>query len=248
MTSTQDKSAGSGRRTALVVGVIALAALGGWFAHRQFAPASDRAAVEQIVRSYILEHPEILPEAMDNLQRNQGRGQLAQVRTPVHTPFPGAVLGNPRGSVTLVEFTDFACGYCRKSVGDIAALAKANPDLKIVIRELPIISPHSAAAARMALAAAEQGKYPQFHDAMFSAGQLDPVSIEAAAGVAGLDMERARKVAASAPVEEEIQRNMALAQKLGFGGTPSWVAGDELISGAVGTDKLAEAIKAARKS
>ncbi|MBB4857991.1 protein-disulfide isomerase [Novosphingobium chloroacetimidivorans] len=248
MTSTQDKTAAGRRRTVLVAGAIVLAALGGWFAHRQFAPVADRAAVEQIVRSYILEHPEILPEAMDNLQRNQGRTQLAQVRTPVEAPFPGAVLGNPRGSVTLVEFTDFACGYCRKSVGDIAALAKANPDLKIVIRELPIISPHSAAAAKMALAAAEQGKYPQFHDAMFSAGQLDPAAIETAASAAGLDLERARKVAASAPVAEEIQRNLALAQKLGFGGTPSWVAGDELISGAVGTDRLAEAIKAARKS
>lgn len=247
MTENQDKKA-SGGRTVLVVGLVALAAVGGWFAHRQFAPAADRAAVEQIVRSYILEHPEILPQAMDNLQRNQGRSQLAQVRTPVHAPFPGAVLGNPHGSVTLVEFTDFACGYCRQSVGDIAALAQANPDLKIVIRELPIISPHSAAAAKMALAAAEQGKYRQFHDAMFSAGQLDPASIEAAAGAAGLDMARARKVAASAPVAEELQRNLALAQKLGFGGTPSWVAGDELISGAVGTDRLAEAIKAARKS
>ncbi len=242
------KPAASASRIALVAGLMVLAALAGWFASRHFGPASDKAAVERIVRSYILEHPEILPEAMENLQRNQGRDQLAQVREPVRRPFPGAVLGNPDGAVTLVEFTDFACGYCRKSVPDIAALAKANPDLRIVIRELPIISPHSAAAARMALAAAEQGKYQPFHDAMFAAGQLDPATIEAAARTAGLDLDRARKVAASAPVTAEISQNMALAQKLGFQGTPSWVAGDQLIAGAVGVDKLAEAVKAARAS
>jgi protein-disulfide isomerase len=243
-----DQHKPGGSRIALIVALMVVAGVGGWFAHRQLGPAADRTAVEMIVRSYILEHPEILPEAMENLQRNQGRSQLAQVRAPVHQAFPGAVLGNPRGSVTLVEFTDFACGYCRKSVDDLAALTQANPDLKIVIREMPVISPHSAAAAKMALAAAEQGKYAQFHQAMFAAGQLDPATIEAAARSAGLDLDRARKVAASKPVAEELERNVALAQKLGFGGTPSWVAGDELIAGAVGLDRLTEAVKAARKS
>jgi protein-disulfide isomerase len=246
--AAQEKPSGGASRIALVAALMAVAAVGGWFAHRQLGPAADRAAVETIVRSYILEHPEILPEAMENLQRNQGRGQLAQVRGPVHHVFPGAILGNPRGSVTLVEFTDFACGYCRKSVEDIDALIAANPDLKVVLREMPIISPHSAAAAKMALAAAEQGKYAQFHQAMFAAGQLDPATIDAAAQTAGLDLDRARKVAASAPVAAELEQNVALAQKLGFGGTPSWVVGDELIPGAVGVDRLSEAVKAARAS
>ncbi len=247
MTTRKDSPSGSGR-IALIIALMAVAGVGGWFAHRQLAPASDKAAVERIVRSYILEHPEILPEAMENLQRNQNRGQLAVVRAPVNQPFPGAVLGNPRGSVTLVEFTDYACGFCRKSLGDLDALVKANPDLRVVVRELPIISPQSTPAAKMALAAAEQGRYAQFHQAMFAAGQLDPAAIDAAARASGLDLARARKVAASAPVAQELQRNLALAQKLGFGGTPSWVAGDQLISGAVGFDKLAEAVKAARPS
>ncbi|MET1754124.1 DsbA family protein [Novosphingobium sp. RD2P27] len=228
--------------------LMAVAAALGWFANRQLGAPRDRAAVEEIVRAYILEHPEILPEAMENLQRNQGRNQLAQVRESVEQPFPGAVLGNPSGSVTLVEFTDFACGYCRHSVEDVAKLTRENPDLKVVVRELPIISPHSAEAAKMALAAAEQGKYAAFHKAMFAAGQLDAASIEAAARRAGLDLERARKVAASAPVAAELERNLGLAQTLGIGGTPSWVAGDELISGAVGVDRLAEAVNAARAS
>jgi protein-disulfide isomerase len=250
MNATSQGAKGSGGRVALAVALMALAGVGGWYAQRTIGgpAASDKAQIERIVHAYLLEHPEILPEAMENLQRNQNRSQLAQVKGPVETPFPGAVLGNPRGTVTLVEFTDFACGFCRRSVPDVAALAKSNPDLRIVIRELPIISPHSGAAAKMALAAAEQGKYAQFHEAMFAAGQLDPQTIEATARSIGLDMDRAHKVAASAPVAEELQRNVALAQRLGFSGTPSWVAGDQLVSGAVGVDRLAEAVAQARKS
>ncbi|MEW9854882.1 DsbA family protein [Novosphingobium sp. M1R2S20] len=240
------KTAGGPVRIMLVILLVAAAAALGWFANRQFSVPADRAAIEKIVHSYILEHPEILPEAMENLQRNQSRDQLAQVRDTLEQPFPGAVLGNPRGSVTLVEFTDFACGYCRRSVEDVAQLTRDNPDLKVVVRELPIISPHSAAAAKMALAAAEQGKYAQFHNAMFAAGQLDESSIQAAARAAGLDIDRARRVAESAPVAAELERNLSFAQKLGFAGTPSWVAGDELISGAVGVDRLAQAVEAAR--
>jgi protein-disulfide isomerase len=111
---------------------------------------------------------------------------------------------------------------------------------------LPIISPHSPEAARMAMAAAEQGKYPQFHDAMYAAGQVDGPTIAAVAQKIGLDMDRARRVAASPTTEAEIGRNLEIAQRLGFSGTPSWIAGDKLIPGAVGFDQLSDAVKAAR--
>lgn len=205
-----------------------------------------RIAVERVVHDYILDHPEILPQAMDNLQRKQSAETLAGVRQSVETPFPGAVLGNPNGRVTLVEFSDYACGFCRQSLPDVAALIARNPDLRIVMRELPIISPHSPAAARMALAAAEQGKYAAFHDAMFAAGQVDEPTIEAVAKKIGLDLDRARRVAASPQAEAELTRNLDVAGKLGFSGTPSWVVGDRLIAGAVGIDQLARALDAAR--
>lgn len=221
-----------------VLGLAALGA-GGWY--------GGRMAVERVVHDYILEHPEILPQAMDNLQRREAGRQLAGVRQTIETPFPGAVLGNPRGTVTLVEFTDFACTYCRRSLPDVAALVAANPDLRIVVRELPVISPHSADAARMALAAAQQGKYAAFHDAMFAAGQVDPQTIDAVARSVGVDIERARRVAASQPVSEEIERNLDVAGRLGFSGTPSWVVGDQLISGAVGLERLSQAVQDARK-
>lgn len=215
---------------------------------READPTSgDRAAVEKIVREYILDHPEILPQAMENLQKRENAQALSGIKDAVHAPFPGAVLGNPQGKVTLVEFTDFACTFCRQSVAEVEQLIAANPDLRVVIRELPILSPQSANAAKMALAAAEQGKYAAFHNAMYAAGQPGPETIAAAAQAAGLDMDRARKTIADPRLEAELTRNVEFARRLGFNGTPSWIAGDALLSGAVGKDKLAEAIEAARK-
>jgi protein-disulfide isomerase len=208
---------------------------------------ADRAAIEKVVHDYILEHPEILPQAMANLQKKENAQALSGIRDDVHKPFPGAVLGNPQGQVTLVEFTDFACTFCRQSVAEVEQLIAANPDLRVVIRELPILSPQSADAAKMALAAAQQGKYAAFHRAMFAAGRPAPDTIAAAAQAAGLDMGRARKDIADPRLEAELNRNVDFARQLGFNGTPSWIAGETLLSGAVGQDKLNEAIAAARK-
>lgn len=228
----------NGMKYAAIAGCIALVGAGGWY--------GGRIAVEHVVHDYIMEHPEILPQAMEELQRRQDAQQLASVRSTVETPFPGAVLGNPKGKVTLVEFMDFACGYCRQSLPDVQQLIAQNPDLRIVVRELPIISPQSPDAAKMGLAAAEQGKYPAFHEAMFAAGQLDPQTIDAVARKVGLDMDRAHKFAASPTAEAEINRNLSLASALGFSGTPSWIAGDRLIAGAVGLNQLTKAVQTAR--
>ena len=252
-----DLKTASGKRVLaiLAIPVLIIALFGAWFwysAREAAGPAAglaqrDRAAIEQVVREYILAHPEVLPEAMENLQRRDNAQRLTAVRADLERPFPGAVLGNPAGKVTLVEFTDFGCGYCRQSVADVDELIRRNPELRVVVRELPILSPHSADAARMGLAAAEQGKYGAFHRLMFAAGRPDAATIESAARQAGLDLERAHKVAAGPRAAAEIKRNIDLAGRLGFNGTPSWVVGDEVITGAVGIDRLAEAIgRAAR--
>lgn len=228
----------------LPLGVLLLGFVGGWAAQTS---GLGRGATENTVREYILAHPEILPEAMDRLREREQMKRLAPVRDQVKTPFPGAILGNPKGSVTLVEFSDYACGFCRQSVEEVNALIAANRDLKVVMREFPILSQESVDAARMSLAAAEQGKYTVFHQAMFEAGRPSAQTIAAAAAKAGLDMERARKVAASPAVETELSRNMAIAEQLGLNGTPSWVIGNEAVSGALGRDELTKAIARARK-
>src|SRR5690606_23408943 len=143
-------------------------------------------------RAYLLSNPEVLPEAMDVLQQRELVARIEPLRNDLEAPFPGAVLGNPSGSVTLVEFSDYACTYCRQSRDDVDALIAANPDLKVVIREYPILRPESLDAARMALAAAQQGKYAAFHDAMFRLGPPSAETIEAAARQAGVDLALAR--------------------------------------------------------
>jgi protein-disulfide isomerase len=227
---------------ALAVGVVG----GGWWEARQGSPM-QRAAVEQVVHDYILDHPEILPQAVEKLRQNETGAQLGSARAALEQVYPGAVLGNPQGTVTLVEFTDYACTYCRRSVSDVNALIAANPDLRVVVRELPILSPASGNAARMALAAAEQGKYAAFHEAMFTRGRPDPETIAAAAADAGLDLARAERVAALPATGAEITRNLQLARQLGFQGTPSWIAGDAILAGAVGQARLAQAVAAARR-
>lgn len=251
-------SAGPGRFAPAILALVAIPVLliggvAGWMWHASRSdPAAglsrqDRAAIEAVVKDYILSHPEILPQAMENLQQREVAQRLQGIRTQLETPFPGVVLGNPKGTVTLVEFTDFACTYCRQSVADVEELVKANPDLRVVVRELPILSPQSTDAAKMALAAARQGKYAAFHHAMFEAGRPDAATIEAAARAAGVDLARARQDMARPDLDEELMRNGDLARQLGFNGTPSWVVGDTVLSGAVGKDRLAEAIAEARK-
>lgn len=199
-------------------------------------------------RDYLLAHPEVLPEAIDELQRREQLALIEPIRGQLETPFPGAVLGNPQGTVTLVEFSDYACTFCRQSVADVAALVAAHPDLKVVIREYPILAPESADAARMALAAAQQGRFAQFHDAMFRLGPPSAASIEAAAKEAGIDLARARAAIASGAFDGHLQANYNLASQLGLAGTPGFVAGGRAMSGAVGAEKLGDAIEEARRS
>ncbi len=203
---------------------------------------------ESQTRDYLLSHPEVLPEAMQVLQRREMMAAIEPLRQEIETPFPGAIMGNPEGSVTLVEFSDYACGYCRQSVADVAALIEGNPDLRVVIREYPILTAQSAEAARMALAAAQQGRFEQFHLAMFGQGQVTPETIEAAANEAGVNLELARAAIDSGQFEGQLQNNVYLAQSIGFSGTPSWVIGERTFNGAVGRRAIEQAIAEARDS
>lgn len=206
-------------------------------------PLADRQS-----EAWLMRDPEVLTRAMDELQRRATADRIAPVRAELEAPFPGAVLGNPQGSVTLVEFTDYACTYCRQSVAEVEALIAANPDLKVVIREFPILSENSADAARMALAAAQQGRFAAFHNAMFAAGQVTPDTIAAAATEAGVDLARARAAIDAGLFESQLRNNMFLAQTLGINGTPAWIVGDRALNGAVGREAIGRALDEARAS
>jgi protein-disulfide isomerase len=210
--------------------------------------ADDRKATEAIVRAYILENPEIITEAIGVLQKREATQRLSAAGSKLTEPFPGAEFGNPNGDVTLVEFTDYNCGYCRSSVADVQKLIDSDSNIRVVIREVPILSATSRDAALWALAAAKQGKYKAFHDAMFSGGRPDDQSIRAAALKAGMNPAAAEKFARSREAIAEVESNLAIMQQVGFGGTPTFIIGDQILEGAVGFDALKAAVAKARKA
>jgi DSBA-like thioredoxin domain len=193
-------------------------------------------------RSFLLGNPDLLPQMAAAYEEQEAAKRLANMGGEVFEQFPGVVLGNPKGSRVLVEFSDYQCTFCEASLADVNRLVAEDPNLKVVIREWPIFE-GSDAAARMALAAGIQGKYRAFHDAMF---KLNDVG--AAAKAAGLDMAKAEADAASEAVSNEIAKNLEHARALGFTGTPAWIAGKTPMGGAVGYDKLRQALAAADKA
>lgn len=230
----------------VMLAAAALAGAGGAIVAQR--ATNDQAATETMVRDYILANPEILPEAMRRLQAKESGKAVAANRSAIVDPFPGAIAGNPNGDVSVVAYLDYACGFCRASLPAITGLIASDPNVRIVYRELPILSPASRTAAEWALAAALQNRFKPFHDALYASGRVDDASIAQAAATAGLDIAAARAAIASPPVVAEIERNLKTAGTLGFTGTPSWVVGDQVLSGAQTLPALQTAVAEARKS
>jgi protein-disulfide isomerase len=203
---------------------------------------NDRAAIEKIVRDYILSHPEILPEAMENLRAREVAKVVSINRKAIETPFAGAWEGAADADVTVVQFFDYNCSYCRASMADIDKLLAADKRVRIVYRDFPVLGPESESAARISIAAAKAGKYAAFHRAVYAAGRPEPRAVERIAKGLGIDL----AFAADPAAQTEIDANLNLARPLGMTGTPSWVIGDKVLSGAVGYDALKEAVAAAR--
>lgn len=228
---------------ALVAGLIGAAGFAGI---ERLVPAAsgERVRTEGVVHDYLMAHPEIIPAAMDAL-RDRGHAEtIAANRSAIYTPVGSAWAGSANPDVTLVEYFDYNCGYCRASLPTIAQLLKSDPKLRIVYRDFPILAQSSVDAARMSLAAAEQGKFQAFHDALYAAGPVSAQSIAAAAKTAGLDAARA---AAYAPrAEQEITSNETIARTLGMTGTPSWVIGNKVVSSALPLEDLQKAIAEVR--
>ncbi|MGB3721568.1 MAG: DsbA family protein [Pacificimonas sp.] len=209
--------------------------------------AKERAEIEKIVRAYILEHPEIIPEAINNLQRREVARMVDSNREEIETPFEGAWTGNADGDVIMVEFFDYNCPYCRQSNADVKRLLEEDDQLKLVWRDFPVLGPNSRQAALAALSAAKQGKYERFHDNMFAdERRVNQSKVFDQVRKSGLAEVRTAKDMDSKALEDEIDRNLALGRALGLGGTPAYVIGDQVLEGAVGYDALKAAVEAAR--
>lgn len=198
----------------------------------------------RIVRAGLLSDPQVLVDASEALRDRQYVPFLAANRAAIETPFETSWKGASNADVTLVEFYDYACGYCKASNPHLDRLLKEDPGLRVVYRELPILGPESVAAARLSLAASEAGRFSQFHDALWAAGKPDPETLAIAARAASLPAD----LSPSPDAEAEIQKNFQLAETLGATGTPLFVVGDRVINGAVGYEELKEAIEDARDS
>lgn len=217
----------------------------------------SKADIEKIVREYILKNPEIIEQAIIELRKrqelaeNSARTQAIAANRKLLQESPrGVVLGNPKGDVTLVEFFDYNCGYCKRALEDISTLLKNDPNLRVVLKELPILSPGSVEAARVAVAVRMQdpSKYWAFHRILLGGrGEANGARALAAAQAAGLDVERIKKDLASPEIDATLQESEQLAKALAIGGTPSYVLADQLIPGALPHDRLALAIAQVRK-
>lgn len=210
--------------------------------------------IKELVAETLRENPELVLEALQTLEARQAEAQaaasaasLSDERNVLERDPNAPVLGNPAGDVTVVEFFDYNCPYCKRAMPEIDALLAEDGNIRLVLREWPILSEGSAIAARAALAARKQGKYAELHNALMGArAKLDEASVLRIAGEVGLDLAQLKADMESPEVEEHIATSMRLADALGFNGTPSFVVGDQLIPGFVEKAQLAEVVAAAR--
>ena len=213
---------------------------------RDFSP-EEQAQIKALLREALLDHPEIIPEAIAELQAREARSILSSYRSEIETPFPGAQAGNPDGDVTLVEFYDFRCPFCRKAAEDLAALLAEDGNLRVVFKDMPVLDrgdeQMSRQAALAALAAARQGEYDALRQAIYALpGQLTQERLIEA--IRSVDVNEAQIAAdmKDPDLDAVLDENINLARNLGISGTPSYVIGDEVIQGAVGLRELKDAI------
>jgi protein-disulfide isomerase len=229
------------------------------------APASaqtfsdgQRGEIETIVKNYLIAHPEVLEEAMNELNKRQAADEAAKHEASI-TENSKAIfdsprnvtLGNKNGDVTFVEFFDYNCGYCKRAMSDMLDLIKSDPKLKVVLKEFPVLSEGSVEAAKVAVAVRMQdpggAKYLDFHQKLLGGrGPADKARALAAAKDAGLDVARIEKDMASPEARATIDENFKLAESMGMNGTPSYVIGKQIVVGAIGVEGLREKIGVAR--
>lgn len=201
-----------------------------------------------MIRAYILEHPEILPEAIQILQSRANREMLNRHHSRLYDDGFSYVGGNKNGDFTLIEFFDYNCGYCKRILSTVERLKKEDGNLRIIYKELPILSETSHIAAKAAMASMNQGKYERFHIALLSnKGQLTEGRIFEIAREIGIDEKKLLQDMTSPVLERNIQINHSVAKSLNITGTPAFIIGDEIVPGAIPYEDLARFIAKARQ-
>jgi protein-disulfide isomerase len=242
----------------LALAAVTLLAVGASFGQAQNISDTQRREFERIIREYLINNPEVLQEAIAELEKRQAvaeaRKHQAAVKENAQALFNSerhVVVGNTKGDVNFVEFFDYNCGYCKRAMADMFELMKDDPKLRIVLKEFPVLGPGSIDAAKVGVAVRMQDKsgkkYLEFHQKLLSGrGQVDKARAIAAAKEAGLDVARIERDLGSAEVRLSLEESFKLAEKLGLNGTPSYVIGENVVVGAVGLEALREKVNVAR--
>lgn len=217
----------------------------------------QRQEIEALIGEYIRDHPEVILESLRNMQSREQADQLrrrqealAARRSDIERDPTSPVAGNSAGDVTLVEFFDYRCGYCKSVFPVVQRLLRDDPKVRYVLKELPILSPESRIAARLALAVwkAEPKRYFALHTKLMEArGDLTEARIFEIARDAGVNVERARREMDSPEIERALAQNMELASALGINGTPGFIVGDKLVPGATDIGTLKKLVAEARR-
>jgi len=218
-----------------------------------FTP-EQKTQIEAIVHDYLKAHPEMLIDAMqaaeDKLKadaKDKATQSLAAHRQEVFSDPQSPIAGNPNGNVTLVEFFDYRCPYCKQVEPSLEKLVGDDHQLRFVYKEFPVLGPESETAARVALAAKKQGKYDAFHRAMMAtSGHIDEAVIYKVAGSVGLDVDRVKQDMKSPDVDKELTANLELGKQLELDGTPSFIVGNTIVPGAISADALKQLVASAR--
>ena len=220
--------------------------------------SGQRSEIEAIIKDYLLKNPELLQEVLTALEKRQTAADAEKHRTAVKdhadklfNSSRQVTLGNPNGDVTMVEFFDYNCGYCKRALTDMLELMKSDPKLKVVLKEFPVLGPGSLEAAQVAVGVQMQDrsgkKYLDFHQKLLAGrGQADRARALAVAKEVGLDAARLEKDMASPEVRATLEESLKLAEALGLNGTPSYVIGSDVVIGAVGLSALREKVNTAR--
>jgi protein-disulfide isomerase len=218
----------------------------------------QKQAIGEIVKDYLIKNPEVLTEVIAELEKRQAEAQQASQASAVKETQQSLlnashsyVVGNPSGDITLVEFFDYNCGYCKKALADVQTLMKSDPKLRVVLKDFPVLGPDSVEASRVALAVKNQlqgQKLLDYHvKVMDSRGRVNAERAMAVAREMGVDVARLQKDVEGAEVRNALQENMALGDKLSLTGTPAFVIGETVIPGAVGIDPLKQVIANVRQ-
>ncbi len=216
--------------------------------------AADVVKIQKIIADYLKAHPEVVVDALQEYQKKQdaikadaARQTIAAARNELLNDATNPAGGNPKGDVTIVEFFDYRCPYCKAVDSDLQKAISADGNVRVIYKEFPILGPESLVASRAALAAAVQGKYQPFHDKLLAfKGNLDDKTIYSIAGDAGLDVAKLKADMEKPEIKDQIGRNYHLADKLDIQGTPAFIIGDVLLPGAASYDDLTQAFKHAR--